>query len=101
MKKHEIPLLFFETKSESISETCKCEFCGKKIQFYLHKRWISGVNSDYHVQDESGPHRNCYRPTGWSKLGVKAIPDGWEYRDSDNDDDRACFTQKKYTQFYK
>lgn len=102
MKKREIPLNFTETADESISEICQCEFCDRPIRFYLHKRWIDGVNSDYHVQNENGePHRHCYKPTGWSRLGAKAIPDGWEYRDSDNDDDGACFTQKKYTKFEK
>ena len=102
MKKYEINLSFTETEEESISEVCKCEFCGDKIRFYLHKRWIDGDNSNYQVQDENGGlHRFCSRPTGWSELGVKGIPEGWEYRDSDHDDDQACFTQKKYTRFDK
>jgi hypothetical protein len=102
MKKWEIQLNFTETEDESISEVCKCEFCGNKIRFYLHKRWIGGENANYLVQDaDGGSHYYCKRPTSWSELGVNGIPDGWEYKKSDDDDDQACFTQKKYTRFDK
>lgn len=102
MKKHEIKLMFVESDKELISESCRCEFCGNRIRFYRHKRWIGGSDGDYLVQNADGSHHYpCNRPRGWSKFGSKDIPDGWEYRDSDDDDDRACFTQKKYTRFDK
>ena len=99
MKKHEINLSFTETEQESISETCKCEFCGDRIRFYRHKRWIGGSGGDYIVQDVGGHHHSPCRPRGWSEFGAKDIPDGWEYHHSGNDDDRACFTRKKYSRF--
>lgn len=100
MQKHEIPLDFTETEEDSISENCKCEFCGSQIRFYRHKRWIS--DDDYLVQNSDGSHHYpCNRPKGWSEFGVSGIPKGWEYRNSDNDDDRACFTIKKYSRFDK
>lgn len=98
MKQHEIKLKFTETEDESISEVCRCEFCDLPIRFYRHKRWIG---DDYAVENADGSFHRCNRPTGWSEFGSKHISDGWEYRDSDNDDDRACFTQKKYTRFEK
>ena len=99
MKKHEIFLDFTETEKESISENCKCEFCGEKIRFYRHKKWIS--DGDYHIQNTDESRHRCYRSIGWSEFGVGGIPEGWEYRDSDDDDDRACFTIKKYSRFDK
>jgi hypothetical protein len=102
MKKWEIQLNFTETEDESISEVCKCEFCGNNIRFYLHKRWIGGENANYLIQNADGSsHYYCKRPTSWSELGINGIPEGWEYRKSDDDDDQACFTQKKYTRFDK
>lgn len=96
MKRHEINLEFTETQDESISEVCRCEFCDRPIRFYRYKRWLG---DDYHEQNADGSfHRHCCRPTGWSDSG---IPEGWEYARSDDDDDRACFTRKKYTRFKK
>ncbi|MEG4406398.1 hypothetical protein [Microcoleus sp. MON2_D5] len=97
MKKHEINLNFTETDDDSISETCKCEFCDHPIRFYRYKGWL---DDDYLVQNADGSHHYpCNRPTSWSEFGSKGIPDGWEYWKSDDDDDRACFIQKKYTRF--
>ena len=96
MKKHEINLRFTETNTTSLSESCKCEFCGDRIHFYLHKRWNT---STYQVRSVNGEFHGCKRPTLWSEFGSSDIPIGWEYSYSDDDDDRACFTQKKYTQF--
>ena len=98
MEKHEINLNFTETENDSTSEVCRCEFCDRPIRFYLYKRWITADN--YFVQNADGSHHgHCYRPTRWSEFGSKDIPEGWEYARSDDDDDRACFTRKKYTQF--
>jgi len=99
MKQHEIKLKFTETGDESISEICRCEFCDRPIRFYRHKRWITA--DEYHVQNADGSHHYpCNRPTSWSEF-QSDIPQGWEYYRSDDDDDRACFTQKKFTRFEK
>ena len=98
VKKHEINLKFTETNTTSLSESCKCEFCGDRIHFYLHKRWNTNI---YRVQSANGEFHGCSRPTSWSEFGSGDIPIGWEYSYSDDDDDRACFTRKKYTQFEK
>ena len=99
MKQHEIKLKFTETEDESISEICRCEFCDHPIRFYRYKGWLG---DNYQVEHPDKTFHSCgWRPTGWSEFGSKEIPEGWEYWRSDDDDDRACFTQKKYTRFEK
>lgn len=94
MKKHEIPLNFTETSDESISEICQCEFCDRPIRFYRYKGWIG---DDYSIQNVDETFHRCRaRSTAWTDA---EIPEGWEYWKSDDDDDRACFMQKKHTRF--
>jgi hypothetical protein len=98
MKRDEIKLSFIETDNESISETCRCEFCDRPIRFYRYKGWLF---NNYVVQNTDGSvHRRCDRPVAWSP-SRRDIPDGWEYWRPDSDDDRACYIIKKYTRFEK
>lgn len=95
--KSEIALKFTETEDESISEHCKCQFCKDAvIYFYRHKRWLG---NNYHIRNFDRTFHDCCRPTSWSE--VAKIPEGWEYKRSDDDDDAGCFTAKKYSVFKK
>lgn len=95
MIQSEIPLNFIETENDSTSELCKCQFCKNAvIYFYRHKRWLG---DNYQVRNSDDSFHFCIRPTAWSE--VAKIPEGWEYRHSDPDDDTGCFIAKKYSVF--
>jgi hypothetical protein len=97
MIKSEIALEFVETEDDSISQLCKCQFCKDAvIYFYRHKRWLG---ASYHVRNSDHTFHRCHRPTSWSE--VAKIPEGWEYKRSDADDDKGCFIAKKYSVFEK